>query len=356
MQEKHIVKELEGSIEQLLPVPGLEVVVEHGRSVQWDVRVKANYHGLWFDLIIEVVPANNSPAFRDKINRLKSSVLGEHAVPVVVAPYLSPEKQTLCRKSGVYFMDLSGNVFVAHQSFYVERIGFPNKYPEKRQRRYAFSDKASLILRELLKDPKRQWGIRELAEKIRLDPGYVSRMAKSLSESGYASRVGGKLKIRSPKEILADWVRAYDLKKNENHRFFVLAPDMKSILQRIRKIDIPQKVEYALSVQAGAELVAPHAVYKEVHMYVSDGEGIEFFKKELDLKNADQGANLVLMMPYYKHSVFYDSREVENLRVVSDIQLYIDLYRYPVRGREQAEHLYAKWLEMMLSGEKGNDG
>ena len=93
MQEKHIVKELEGSIEQLLPVPGLEVVVEHGRSVQWDVRVKANYHGLWFDLIIEVVPANNSPAFRDKINRLKSSVLGEHAVPVVVAPYLSPEKQ-----------------------------------------------------------------------------------------------------------------------------------------------------------------------------------------------------------------------------------------------------------------------
>ena len=356
MQEKRIVKELEGSIEQLLPVPGLEVVVEHGRSVQWDVRVKANYHGLRLDLIIEVVPANNSPAFRDKINRLKSSVLSEHAVPVVVAPYLSPEKQTLCRKSGVYFMDLSGNVFVAHQSFYVERIGFPNKYPEKRQRRYAFSDKASLILRELLKDPKRQWGIRELAEKIRLDPGYVSRMAKSLSESGYASRVGGKLKIRSPKEILADWVRAYDLKKNEHHRFFVLAPDMKSILQRIRKIDIPRKVEYALSVQAGAELVAPHAVYKEVHMYVSDGEGIEFFKKKLDLKDADQGANLVLMMPYYKHSVFYDSREVENLRVVSDIQLYIDLYRYPVRGREQAEHLYAKRLEMMLSGEKGDDG
>jgi hypothetical protein len=138
MQEKRIVKVLEESIEQLLPVPGLEVVVEHGRSVQWDVRVKANYHGLRLDLIIEVVPANNSPAFRDKINRLKSSVLADHAVPVVVAPYLSPEKQTLCRKSGVYFMDLSGNVFVAHQSFYVERIGFPNTYPEKRQRRYAF--------------------------------------------------------------------------------------------------------------------------------------------------------------------------------------------------------------------------
>jgi hypothetical protein len=356
MQEKHIIKKLEGSIEQLLPVSGLEVVVEHGWSVQWDLRVKANYQGLRFDLIIQVLPSNNLPVFRDKINRFKSSVLAEHAVPVLAAPYLSPERQTLCRESGVYFMDLSGNVFVAHQSFYVERIGFSNKYPEKRQRRYPFSDKASLILRELLKHPKRQWGIRELAEKIGLDPGYASRMAKSLSEYGYVSRTGGKLKIRSPKEILDDWVRAYDLKRNELHRYFVLAPDVKSILKRLRKIDIPRKIEYALSVQAGAGLVAPHAVYKEVHMYVGDGEGIEFFKKELDLKNADQGANLVLMMPYYKHSVFYDSREVEDLRVVSDIQLYLDLYRYPVRGREKAEHLYDKRLKILFSGDKGNDG
>lgn len=354
MQEKHIIKELERSIEQLLPVPGLQVGVEYGRSVQWDLRVKANYRGLRFELVIEVVPVNNLPVFRNKINRLKSSVQEGHIVPVLAAPYLSPERQALCREAGVYFMDLSGNVFVVHQSFYIERIGFPNKYPEKRQRRYPFSDKASLILRELLKDPKRQWGIRELADKIGLDPGYASRMAKSLSESGYASRAGGKLKIRSPREILDDWVRAYDLKRNEQHRFFVLAPDVKSILQRLRNIDIPCKVEYALSVQAGAALVAPHAVYKEVHMYVGNGEGIEFFKKELDLKDANQGANLVLLMPYYKHSVFYDNRVVEGLCVVSDIQLYLDLYGYPVRGREQAEHLYDKRLEMLFSGNEGN--
>ena len=74
----------------------------------------------------------------------------------------------------------------------------------------------------------------------------------------------------------------------------------------------------------------------------------------LDLKEADQGANLVLMRPYYKHSVFYDSQEVEGLRVVSDIQLYLDLYGYPVRGREQAEHLYDKRLKKLFSGDKGN--
>jgi len=356
MRENKIAKELEKSIVALLPVPGLDIVVEHGRSRRWDLFIRADYQGLCFDIIIEVVSLNSLPAFKNKINRLlKASVQNDNAVPVLAAPYLSPERQALCREAGVYFMDLSGNVFIAHRSFYVERIGFPNQYPEKRQRRDPFSDKASLILREMLKVPKRQWGIRELAVKIGLDPGYVSRMAKSLAESGYASRANGKLSIRSPKEILDDWVRVYNLKRNDCRRFFILASDVKSILRRLQEINIPQKCRYGLSVQAGAGLVAPHAVYKEVHMYVDDGEGIEYFKKELDLKDADQGANLVLMRPYYKHSVLYDSQKVEGLRIVSDIQLYLDLYGYPVRGREQAEHLYDKRLKWLFSGNKDND-
>ena len=77
--------------------------------------------------------------------------------------------------------------------------------------------------------------------------------------------------------------------------------------------------------------------------------GVSVFEKELDLKDAAQGANLVLMLPYYKHSVFYDCREIEGLRVVSDIQLYLDLYGYPVRGREQAAYLFDKRLKRHLS-------
>jgi len=61
------------------------------------------------------------------------------------------------------------------------------------------------------------------------------------------------------------------------------------------------------------------------------------------------------MIPYYKHSVFYDSHEVEDLRVVSDIQLYLDLHGYPLRGREQAEQLYDKRLKRLFSGDENND-
>ena len=75
-------------------------------------------------------------------------------------------------------------------------------------------------------------------------------------------------------------------------------------------------MKYALSVQTGASLVAPHAVYKEVHLYAENRQGIEYFIEKLDLREAHQGANLVLMLPYYKNSVFYDSYQINGLRVV----------------------------------------
>ena len=243
-------------------------------------------------------------------------------------------------------------MYLAYRSFYVEKIGCPNKFPEKRQRRSPFSDKASLILREILKYSARQWGVRELAQKIGLNPGYVSRMAGSLEDVGYVFRIHGKLQIKSSKEILDDWASAYDLKKNDLRRFFCMAANVQEILQRLRNLRVPPAIKYALSVQAGASLIAPHAVFKEVHAYVEDQEGLVYFKKQMDLKESDQGSNFVLMLPYYKNSVFYDHHLVDGLPVVSDIQLYLDLYKYPLRGREQAEYLYDKRLKVSFGEQR----
>jgi hypothetical protein len=345
MLEQKTINKLRRHLKNLLPIPENKIIVEYSRSKQYDVVAQIDYQGLRFDLVIEVVSSSSFPLMQNKINRLKSSVFKENEIPVLAAPYLSPEKQKLCRNSSINFIDLSGNVFLAYSSFYIERVGFPNKFPEKRKRRSPFSDKASLILRELMINCQRQWGIRELAQKIDLNAGYVSRMASSLEDDGYVSRANRKMRIRSPREILRDWVRVYDLKKNNLNRFFCLAPNVESIIKRFQSLQIPKKIKYAFGVQAGAALVSPHAVYKEIHIYVKNKNGIDFFKHALDLKESEQGSNIVLMLPHYKHSVFYDNQIKKGLNVVSNIQLYIDLFGYPVRGHEQAEYLYDRKLK-----------
>jgi hypothetical protein len=352
--EQQIIKELKSSLKQLFPLKGLEIDINLESISRIpdssDLVAQVKYESLSFRLIIEAVAQNSLPVFKNKVARLKA-VAGNHndAVPVLVARYLSPQRRSMCHDEGICFIDLSGNVLIKYKSFYIEKIGFPNKFPEKRKGRDPFSDKTSLILRAILKGGEHVWGVRELAEVTHLNPGYISRMARELEGRNYITRVNSKLKLRDPEGILDDWVRNYNLRKNRTFGYFFMAVSSAEILKRIRRLEIPDSVDYALSVQAGANLIAPYAVFQEVHIYVANEKDLAYFEKELKLNKADQGANLVLMLPYYKHSVFYDSRTVKKLRVVSDIQLYLDLYGYPIRGLEQAEHLLDKKLKKIFA-------
>jgi len=350
--EQQIIKELKISLKKLLPLKGLKVEMKSisGMDVFPDLVAQVEHEGLSFQLIVEAVAQNSLPVFKNKIARLKAAV-AEHpeAVPVLAARYLSPQRRSMCQDEGICFMDLSGNVFIKFKSFYVEKIGFANKFPEERMGRDPFSDKASLILRAMLKGGEHLWGVRELAQEIHLDPGYISRMAKELEGRNYIMRVKSKLKLRDPEGILDDWVRNYSYKKNRLFGYFVMAESSADILEKLRNLDIPAGVDYALSVQAGASLVAPYAAFQEVHIYVGNEKALAYFEKQLNLSKAEQGANLALMFPYYRHSVFYDSRIVKKLRIVSDLQLYLDLHRYPIRGLEQAEHLFDKKLKHIFA-------
>lgn len=60
---------------------------------------------------------------------------------------------------------------------------------------------------------------------------------------------------------------------------------------------------------------------------------------------------LSIRVPYYRVSTFFGKRQVSGLWVASDVQLYLDLYDYPIRGRERAEHLYNRRLRPLLEAD-----
>jgi hypothetical protein len=271
-------------------------------------------------------------------------------IPLVVAKYLSPDRRKQCQEEGVYFLDLSGNVFLVYDGFYIERIGFPNRFPEKRRGRGPFSDKASLILRAAFSDIEKVWGVRELAQSVGLDPGFVSRMAQELEKRNYVSRIDSKLKLRDPKGLLDDWVREYDYKRNQEVRYFCLAKGPEEIIDKLIAARLPDDIPYALGLHAGANLIDPYVVYNEVHIYIQNEGSIDRFVEKLKLREAREGANLIFLLPYYKHSVFYGKQRIRKVWVVSDLQLYLDLHNYPIRGLEQAEHLYEKRLKHIIEG------
>jgi DNA-binding transcriptional regulator YhcF (GntR family) len=318
-------------------------------SVRPDFIAEVCFKKWQFKLVGEIIKQPSSSVFRNAFFRLKSYVSqSPDLVPLLISKYLSEGKRKECKEEGINFMDLSGNVFLQYgEGLYIERTGFPNQFPEIRKGRNPFSDKASLLLRAMLKK-KKFWGVRELANAVRLNPGYVSRMFKELEDLRYLMRLNSKAKLKNQKSILEDWIHHYDYKKNNFLKYHCLAKSPQEIIDKLKKMNISAKVNYALGFHAGAFLISPYAAFNEVHIYISDEKSSGFFKTKLSLKPVAQGANVLLVSPYYKHSVFYDMQKINKLMVVSDIQLYLDLYHYPLRGLEQAEHLYEKRIKTML--------
>ena len=206
-KRNEIIRDLNSRIKELIPVRDLAIRIKAEPLLENDLRpdllMHISYENLEFDLVGEVVLQQSFSVLKAKIAAVKSYVShGRSMVPIIIAEYLSPERRDQCQRGGVFFLDLSGNVFIKYKSLYLERVGFPNLFPEKRKGRGIFSDKASLILREAFKDVKKQWGVRELARVIGIDPGFVSRMGKELEKRDYFIRVNSKLVSLDRKSVV----------------------------------------------------------------------------------------------------------------------------------------------------------
>jgi len=78
-------------------------------------------------------------------------------------------------------------------------------------------------------------------------------------------------------------------------------------------------------------------------MYIPSIDDLEIWEKTLELQKVDIGGNIELYVPYDK-GVFYKTQPIPNkivpeIPIVSNVQLYMDLFNKPARGAEQAAHL-----------------
>ena len=269
-------------------------------------------------------------------------------VPVLAVPFLSESGRRLLRSKGINYLDLSGNAFMAFDNVLLHKSSPANVYKYRKEGINIFADKASLILRELLANPTEYCTVRGLAEVTRNSVGWTSEVLRDIEERGYLERkLRQGCRLKRIQYLLNDWTDAYDFQsKNRIRNYFIKAETLDEILMLIRTLNLPAEVDYALTLHAGAHLVAPFTQFNECHLHVSAQNDFErqaeFFVKKLNLLERETGGNLHIIKPFYRKGAMYGARLVEGLKVVSDLQLYLDLYRFQVRGREQAEKVLEK--------------
>ncbi|OGW84788.1 MAG: hypothetical protein A3C35_05720 [Omnitrophica bacterium RIFCSPHIGHO2_02_FULL_46_11] len=207
-----------------------------------------------------------------------------------------------------------------------------------------FGDRSSLALRALLREPDQKWILPDL-EKEGVSLGLASDVLSKAEAQGYVERV-----IRGPESytrlirkdaLLKDWVNAYAFEQND-HEYYLSTN--KNFLKTCAEFLQKKKKPFALALYSASRLVSPY-VKDERHFIYVDIARDEFpvFLKEieaqLNLYKLIRGGNVCFAVPFYRSSVFRDSRKVKGFPVVSHLQLYLDLMTFPPTGPEEARHL-----------------
>lgn len=256
------------------------------------------------------------------------------------------------RREGQNFVDVGrGVVRLVLPGVFIDRTDLrpASRAPEPQRLRDPFADRASLIARTLFRQPNRDWGTRELAQAAGVSPMLASHVVRQLAGWDVVKTVRhgreARIRLKSERRLVQVWTSHYDWKKNPHISFSAPVGDPSRFLRKLPKTFASHR--WALTLQSGASLVAPHAAWDKVHVYID-------VPTPRDLRpigtaagwSPDPNGRIVLMQPRYDESVWSEIQERRELPVVSLLQLILDLWHYPLRGREQAEHL----LQMHLAG------
>ena len=137
-----------------------------------------------------------------------------------------------------------------------------------------FADKASLVLRKMLKDSERRWVVRDFTGPEGISLGMSQEVLKAMEKKGYIERVkkgpDSHTILTNKEQLISDWLKEYHFNLNTIDTY-----------------------------------------------YSSDN----------------------LIHPFYKNSLFFNTQKIKDYNMVSNLQLYLDLYNFQPRGREQAEYL-----------------
>jgi hypothetical protein len=266
---------------------------------------------------------------------------------VWVLPKAASGLRDRLRREGESFVDLRGAVFLSFPNLLVDRVNvrLPSRPSTVTRSFDPFADRSSLVARTLLESTDRQersWGVRELAEAAGVGPATVTRTIRELKRYQVVrvQRVGRESEIRltDAPALFTLWTGAYDWTQNQTLTVQAPIGDPLRFLRRSKNVFESRR--WALTLQSGASLVALHATWERIHAYVDveSPEELPEIAKQHGWPVSNEG-RLVLMRPYYRDSVWHGAREIQGLPVVSDLQLALDLWHYPLRGREQAEHI-----------------
>lgn len=314
---------------RLRPIPRPAATSDTGFDLSFDLTA----NGTRWKVLVEVKSSGEARIARGAIQRILAFARkGQAQYGLLAAPYIGEVTRKICKDAGVGFIDLAGNCRLVFDKVFIERRGFPKPEVERRPLRSLFSPKASRVIRVLFEAPNQAWQVQKLAREARVSLGLAAKVKQRLLDLEYAIEQPDGIKLARPEELLRSWADHFASRKRAAIGVYA-AGNLSEIEEALRTYCTAKGVRYAFTQFSGAARAAPFTRYTRGSAYV-DANPVTFLGL-LNWKTVDTGANFTLPWPF-DEGVFYGARMIGQDRVVSDIQLYLDVMESKGRGEEAA--------------------
>lgn len=332
-------------------VPGTSVAHQAPGPARGDRRldmvIGLSVNGQSWTLAVEVKSNGQPRNLRAALHQMRELRQGEGQdwVPILIAPYLSPEARRLCIEDGVGYLDLHGNARLAFGQIYIEREVEGAPPAERRDMKSLFRPKSAQVLRVLLRDPRRPWRVADLAEAADVSLGHVSNVRRALLDRDWARVAEDGLVVTDPDGLLDAWAEAYEAPAGQRLRYYTTlhgAALQQAVRGAVRAATEGEGNAILASFSAAAWL-APYGRHASQFLYCDPG-GLDHVTAELMLEPTGKGENVVIAV-LADDGLFRDAiSPAEGIRCTSAVQTWLDLTASGERGREAAAHLRQEML------------
>ncbi|MET3434047.1 hypothetical protein ABIC71_003554 [Herbaspirillum seropedicae] len=334
----------------LQQVPALKLLdIEHDNSapdsgVDFTARLKVS--GKRHALVCEAKTSGQPRHVRNALLSLRDymSHHAQDATPVLIAPYLSPDAQALCREHDAGFLDLEGNARLVFDGIFIERQVASKPLADRRALRSLFKPKSAQVLRVMLRDPQRTWRVTELAQAAAVSLGHVSNVRTALLEREWAQVAEQGLFLSEPDALLDEWRATYEPPPGRRLGFYT--PLHGNAFEQAARHAMRAEEEFpaaAFSSFSAAHWLAPYGRTGTQYFHAT-ADGLERLQSALKLSLTDRGENLIVTV-LDDTDLMRDTQEpAPGAICTSTIQTYLDLSKAGERGREAADHLRRKLL------------
>jgi DNA-binding transcriptional regulator YhcF (GntR family) len=207
-----------------------------------------------------------------------------------------------------------------------------------------YADKSALVLSWLLKTGinKPGFSIREAAKDIGVSVGLVQRVFNILVLKGLllteGVRTAKKFFFKQAKPLLEDWLKHYAIAKKCKMRTYQSGIDRAELLDVLAQSKLNQNVALALHSAADA-YGCKNTNLKTLELYLLDPKILSKLEKTLYLEPQERGYEILLIEPYYEHLLIEAHDSHKDIKLSPPLLTYLDLYHFPLRGREQADFM-----------------